>query len=270
MHRLFEVGVITDDEGIFAAELHHDRDDPLRARLDHASTVVNRANEENRIDGRAGERSAGRSVSMHRLDQIRIVSSCFDDCAQRIDELRARPCNPLRGLEHDRVPGHQRGNHRIDDVLKRVIPRNDRRNDAEWVILESRLLVQQQARRDGLGAEVFLSILDHPAKLLAGRPDLPHQRVLSRLAGVALHRDTNLVLLVDRVREQPAQHVASLVERSRPPGFLGDPRACDGGIYILCGVDADLSQWLPRRRVDAGNLRSLLGRRRSDLRRNRN
>ncbi len=146
--RLFEVRIIADDESVLATKLHHDRDDPLRAGFDDATPVANRANEEDRIDRRASERGACGSVSLDRLNEIWVVSSFFDELAKCVDELRARPGDPLGWLEDDRVPRHESWDHRIDDVLEWIVPRNDCGDDAERVVLEACRLVQQQARRD--------------------------------------------------------------------------------------------------------------------------
>ena len=51
------------------------------------------------------------------------------------------------------LPAISAGNDRVDDVLERIVPRDDRGDDAERVILEARRLVHEQARRDLLRLE---------------------------------------------------------------------------------------------------------------------
>ena len=242
MHRLLEVRILANDECVFATKLHDHGRDALRAPLDDATPILHRADEQDRVDVGAYQGSAGGAIALDCLDQVGIVTHVGEHAAEPVDELGARPRDPFRRFDHDGVARHQRGDDRVDDVLVWVVPRNDRGHDADGVVLEARLLVEQQAGRDGLWAEVLLAVLDHPSELLAGRPDLSDQRVLARLAGVALDRFRDLVLVVDGVRHEPAEHGSALLEGALPPFLLRCSGAGDGRIDVARGIDTDLAE----------------------------
>ena len=103
MNRLLEICIVAHDESVLTAELHDHRDDPLCAGLDDAPPVAYRAYEKNRVDSGACKRGAGGTISLHRLDEVGVVSGLSNDFTERVDEFRARPCDPFGRLEHDRV-----------------------------------------------------------------------------------------------------------------------------------------------------------------------
>ena len=74
MNRLLEVRVVANDESVLAAKLHDHWNDALGAGLDDAPSVVDRADEKNRIDSRARKRGARGAIALHRLDEVGVVS----------------------------------------------------------------------------------------------------------------------------------------------------------------------------------------------------
>ena len=152
----------------------------------------------------------------------------------------------LRRLEHDGVAGRERGADLPRGHVQRVVPRRDRRDDAERVAPDERgvLLVVlaggaafEEARAAGEEAQV----VDGEVHL-----ELDHA---DRLADVGdLELAEALHVGVDGVGHL-VEHLAALAGRAGGPAGEGVGGGLDRGVDVGGVARRDLGEWLTRRRV---------------------
>ena len=191
---------------------------------------------------RADQRGAGLAVAVDDLHGVLRVAERVERLVEDALHARRRPRDLLGDLHHHRVAREERRDGRPEHVLQRVVPRADDADDAERLVEDRGLLVQEEPARHALGAEVLLAVRDRPAELLADRPDLAHHRVLAGLAGVADHDLAELVRVVEHVGEDGLEEAAALREGALPPALLRDARPRDLGADHVRPVHRHLAE----------------------------
>ena len=183
--------------------------------------------------------------------------------------LRA-PCRLLRDLDHNTVTRKQRADHGSDEVMERVIPAHKSSNHAQRLVVHRVLLIRhQQVRRPPLRAQRLLAVLDRPLQLLGRDQDLAQLGVHHGLAAVEAGHPADLLLVVEHVLEQGAEHGAALAEGGLGPVGLGGVGLVDGAVDALGGRRVDEAEELAgggrvaldrrgARDLDGGVLKDLL------------
>lgn len=141
------------------------------------------------------------------------------------------PARLLANLDHDAVAGEDGADDGAYEVVEGVIPADEGRHDAQWLIMHRALLVgQQQVRRPLRGSQGLLAVLDGPLELLGRHHDLAQLRVDHGLARVERADPTDLLLVVEDVLQYRAQHPPPLGEARPGPFLLCCGGLCDGTV----------------------------------------
>ena len=229
LHRRREVGVVEHDGGALAAELERDALDRRRGELGHALAGARGAGERHHVDvGMLRQRLADhRAEAGHEVEHALRQPDRVDDLRQ--DESVQR--SDLGRLQYDRAAGGEGRRDLRGDLVQRIVPRRDARDDADRLAHHDRV------------ADFLLPLV--PAEHLCvhaegerGRAGLDARRQLHRHADFLRDRPADLVraglhALVD-LREKGR----AIRRRSRGPAFERGARSGNRGArvaLIACG-----------------------------------
>mmetsp|Transcript_47094 Transcript_47094/g.134847 ORF Transcript_47094/g.134847 Transcript_47094/m.134847 type:complete len:205 (-) Transcript_47094:422-1036(-) len=128
LRKLLGIRIIANDEGVFASKLQDHRGQSLGGVLHHLSAHTDTAHENDLVNFR-DEGTACVGVSNCELHQVcwstNGFKAAFDDLAV---VLRGPRC-VLRNLDDDSIPREESGNEWIEDIVERIVPRNNRTDD---------------------------------------------------------------------------------------------------------------------------------------------
>jgi len=246
VHGLVELGIVADDQGVFAAELENRRRDRLGALGDDLLAIGLRAGEDDFVNAAGDQCRTGLSVAVDDLDEVRAEAGPLEGLVEDLLDSRRRPGNPLTDLADDCVAGRERRNGGSEHILQRIVPGRDDTDHAERLVVNRRLLVQQQTRRDPLRCQVAFSVLHRVPQLLAHRPDLAHHCVLAGLACVSDDHIAECIGVRQHVIENTSQDLSALGVRGRAPGSLSDAGTLHSVTNGGRPVDRDLAERLER------------------------
>ena len=209
--RVHGVGVVEHDERRVAAELHADALD-LRGRLLRDELAdLGRARERDLAHLRVGDQLATDVLGIARGDEVH-HSLGNADLLEDLEHLDREERRLLRGLDHDRATGGERGRDLARQHRHRVVPRSDRADHADRLAQHEEPLIGAR-RRDRLAVHA-LRLFREPQQEVGRVPHL-----------VAGHADRLALLFGHELGQRLAaleHELIRLVEVRRP--FVGGAR----------------------------------------------
>ncbi|ABA50512.1 hypothetical protein BURPS1710b_2316 [Burkholderia pseudomallei 1710b] len=230
LHRGREIGVVENHRRRFAAQFERDALHAGRGELGDALARARRAGERHHVDiGVARERLADDGpVAAHEIEhaggQPRVVNRLGED--ERIER-----CD-LGRLQRDRAARRERGRDLQRDLVERIVPGRDRRDDADRLAHDERI-AHLLLEREGLGEfRIRAPVVDRPA-------DLDRTRQLDRHADFARDRLRELLAARLQVLGDLVQIAGALGGRRRGPAVERRARGRDGRFRVFGGAFGD-------------------------------
>ena len=231
---LREGGILQDDERVLTPELEDDGGEGLRGGLHDHPTDAGGPDEDDLVGAAGDERVAGFAVAVDDLHEVLGGAACTQALFNGAAVVERGPGGVLGDLHHQRVTREDVREQRVEDVVERVVPRDDRAHDSDGVVLHPGVLVEHhEAGGSLLGPEPPLALLQQPLALLEGDDDLAERGVHEGLAGVARGDFADCVLILEDEPVDGLDEQAALLERGLGPLFLRDAGALDLDPHML-------------------------------------
>mmetsp|Transcript_48017 Transcript_48017/g.107779 ORF Transcript_48017/g.107779 Transcript_48017/m.107779 type:complete len:331 (-) Transcript_48017:482-1474(-) len=183
---LVDLGVLTDHKGVLASKLQdHRGQDFCLAGGFHDLAAHCHAPHEDHLVALLHKRTACLCIARGQLHQVLWGPRSLQAGAECPTQVVRRPGGELRDLDHDRVPGEDRCDHGVENIVKRIVPRHNGSNDSHWHPFHTTCLMQvHEPGVPKFRTQIFLTVCGGPTKLLQGHSELTHHGVKNGLTRV--------------------------------------------------------------------------------------
>ena len=252
-----QVGVGVDHHGVLAAQLQHQRGEPLGAGGHHLAAGGRRPGEGDLVHAGQAQGMAGGPVPGDHLEHRLVAHGLGEGVGQQAAHRRGQ----LARLEHHRVPGGQGVGDRPERGEHRVVPGADDPDHPEGLVLDRGGVVgQHQGAAGPARPEHPGRVAGRPVEVLDDHQDLD-EGVGGGLAVLAVDKGDQLVGPADQQRLVGQQGPPAAVEAQPGPASGRLPGPCHGGRDLLGPVERERAHHLPGGRAggvegaDAGRAR---------------
>mmetsp|Transcript_7270 Transcript_7270/g.13579 ORF Transcript_7270/g.13579 Transcript_7270/m.13579 type:complete len:301 (-) Transcript_7270:376-1278(-) len=202
---MVEICVITNHEGILAAELEDDGSERLRSASHHELADARRPDEQYFIDTGLNERGSRLAVTCDDLDKVWIIASFTDDFTNHVFDPFGTARRILRYFDNCAVSREKRSGHVAQHIVERIVPGNDDADNTQRIPLHTRRLGESQQKRHSpvFWFKAIFSMLYQPSQLFQSCHNLAQGSLGECLSGFLRHFLGDKLLVL----KGPVEHV---------------------------------------------------------------